>query len=157
MTAKPERKRAILRFHSAFPHLILYNRALTRPAVHESEKKFDSNSKQFPVLSCMSDISLFYSVWLLVKAWNWVVQCATRSSTIGYTSCWLAAFQSVRAISLHPITVKQQENRLYGRLIVIEKEGEEGEKPLTSLSISPSFLTISVALSHHPLGKDGKV
>lgn len=51
-----------------------------------------------------------------------------------------------------------KEHRRYGRLIVIEKKERGGgdggrEKPLTSLSISPSFLTLSVCSITPSFGK----
>lgn len=135
-------------FHWALPRLMLHNWVWWRLLCMNL---FDSNSKQFPALSCMSDTSLLHPEWLVVKARGRTQWCAPRSGSMRHASFWLASIPDNQA-ETHlsaPITVKQQEDRSCGRLIVDWEErgggGDWGrEKPLTSLSISARFLTLSV-------------
>lgn len=108
-----------------------------KPAVHEYEAKFDWDSKQFPLLSCIIDTWLFSVLCLGVTSQVWIQWCGGESPARGNASIWLASFHDDQAephLSI-PISVKQQEDDCMAT--------EKRETPLTSLSVSPSILTLS--------------
>lgn len=87
------------------------------------------------------------------------VMCHSERGSERHASFWLASFHDNHSEPHRsaPITVKQQEDWLYNQLIVNQKkEGEGGggwRGPLTSLSISNCFLTLSVCSITPSFGK----
>lgn len=116
------------------------------------KKQFDSNSKQFPALSCMSNTSVFYPMWHLVKQNTqycmWHLEQLLRPCQL-----WLASFHDHQSES-HPstlITVKQQENRLYGRLIGTKKKRELRGRETINLPIHLTPFSNCISMLYHTI------
>lgn len=126
-------------------HLLLHNSLL----LHMNIFFF-----KLPVLPCFGNSSLFNLVWHLVKQNTQYSMCHLEQ-LLRPCQLWLASFHDHQS-ELHPstpITVKQQEDQLYGGLIGTEEKRSGGKKPLTSLSISPPFLTASACSITPSYGK----